>query len=132
MTCTSLELGVLSLVSQGCMLQLLEYKHPLLVPVGYAEIWLDRDMMFYVELSDCSTGHQHILRFASFNVRANQVTFYDAAGVLIAGLAPFNEWPELDVGEMQALRAQWQKDLSAWALAQCQEQGRAWRHLPMP
>jgi hypothetical protein len=119
----NLALQVLSLVSQGCMLKLV---HPdLLLSVGYAEVWLPQDKMFYCELGDGETGHQHALDFDHFEARSNQVIFYNADGTICAGLAPYAEWPEVDLHAMQAQWAHWQKDKKA--LANCQEIAKEWR-----
>jgi len=118
----NLALQVLAMVSQGCMLQL---THPqLLLSVGYAEMWLPENKMFYCELGDGDTGHQHVLQFDRFDARSNQVIFYKDKAI-VAGLAPYAEWPEVDQHQLQTMWAQWQKNKQA--LPQCAEQAREWR-----
>lgn len=105
-------LQMLNMVSQGCMLGLTE--QGIEVPVGYAEIWLDRDIMFYCEINGGTTGKQHVLRFDHFDPLSNQVLFYAKDGTLIAGLAPFVVW--------QA----WLKD--KFVLHGCERAAKEWRH----
>jgi hypothetical protein len=115
---------VLMMAQQGCMLKLRE--PDLLIAVGYAEMWLDRNAIFYCELGDGETGKQHVLKFATFTPRSNQVVFYDKEGNLIAGLAPYVEWPEVDAHQMQAAWEAWQKDKEG--LAGCKAAADEWRH----
>ena len=96
--------------------------------VGYAEMWLDRDMMYYCELGDGTTGKQHVLKFASFDPRSNQVLFYQPDGHLIAGLAPYAEWPEVSTDDMHLAWEDWKRKLATGALEQCQFWARQWRH----
>jgi hypothetical protein len=119
-----LALQVLSLASQGCML-LIPPLAPMLITVGYAEMWLDRDMMFFCEVNG-ETGKQHILRFARFTPLSNQALFYDEKGELIGTLAPFAEWPQVNTDDMNEIWANWQKDKDAQKY--CAEQAREWRH----
>jgi hypothetical protein len=118
---------VLHMVSQGCMLKLTE--PDLLVDVGYAEMWLDRGMMFYCELGVQETGRQHVLRFHHFEPLSNQVLFYAKDGTLLAGLAAYREWPDVDAAGMQMVWQEWLKDEAA--LASCRMVAQEWRHAPL-
>lgn len=120
----NLALQVLATVSQGCMIQPVELGIP--VTVAYAEMWLDRNMFFFCELDGGETGTQHVVKFASFKPLSNQVLFYDADGKLVAGLAPYSEWPDIDANVMQGIWHQYSTDKAA--LEGCRLAAREWRH----
>ena len=88
----------------------------LLVVVGYAEL-MAPGKLYFAELSDLSTGHQHLLEFSKASANGQMIDFRDKAGELLATLAPFIEWPELDPAAMARAWSLWQKDLQRWALA---------------
>lgn len=115
---------VVAMVAKGCMLRIKE--DDVFVALGYAEIWLDRDLIFFCELGNGDTGKQHVLRFATFDPRPNQVIFYDKNGKLVAGLAPYIEWPEVDAHDMQVEWEAWQKDKEG--LEGCEQAAKEWRH----
>lgn len=119
-----LALQVLNMVSQGCCIQPAEMAVP--IGVAYAEMWLDRDMFFFCEINGGETGKQHVIRFDHFEPLSNQVLFFDKEGKLIAGLAPYIEWPEVDAVQMQSVWAEWQKN--TYALEGCKEAAQEWRH----
>jgi hypothetical protein len=74
----------------------------LFVVVGYAEL-MAPGKLYYAELSDLSTGHQHVLKFSRASANGDMMLeFRDAHGRLLATLAPFIEWPELDADELCA------------------------------
>jgi hypothetical protein len=93
----------------------------LLVVVGYAKL-MAPGKLYFAELTDLSTGHQHLLRFAKAEPNGDMLNFRDKEGKLLATLAPFVEWPELDVWPMARAWSLWQKDLERWALVQAQRQ----------
>jgi hypothetical protein len=116
--------AVLNMVSQGCMIQI---RDPgVLATVGYAEMWLDRNIFFYCEIDGGTTGSAHFIKFASFDPLSNQVLFFNENNDLVAVLAPYIEWPEIDAQQMTSAWHAWQKDKAA--LAGCRQAAEQWRH----
>jgi hypothetical protein len=97
----------------------------LLVVVGYAEL-MAPGKLYFAELSDLSTGistgQQHLLRFAKAEPNGGMLNFQGQGGKLLATLAPFIEWPELDARAMARWWSLWQKDLKGGALARAKRQ----------
>lgn len=113
---------VLNMVSQGCMIKVVE--PDVLTTVGYAEMWLDRDMFFFCQINGGSTGSVHVVEFTSFDALSNQVLFYSKG--LVAYLAPYVEWPEVNVQAMTASFHEFLKDKIA--MASCLKMAKEWRH----
>lgn len=120
----NLGLQVLAMVSQGCMIKIIA--PDVLCTVGYAEMWLDRDMFFFCEIDGGTTGSAHFVKFDKFDVLSNQVLFYGPDNTMLAYLAPYVEWPEIDAHEMTGVWHEWLKDKVA--LASCRKAAEEWRH----
>jgi hypothetical protein len=117
---------ILAMIDTGTILQIVP---SMLVAIGYAEIWPDRDAMFFCELGNGTTGKQHILQYERAKVQSNQVTFYDKAGKIVAGLSPYVENPEVNTDDMNEAWASWKKVLAQGGLECCQQRANEWRHL---
>lgn len=121
----NLALQVLNMVSQGCMIKITEFD--VLCTVGYAEMWLDRNIFFFCEINGGSTGTAHVVQFGRFEALSNQVLFYNEDGTLAAYMAPYAEWPdEVDAHEATNTWHEWlkQKDKLAYSRKAAEE----WRH----
>lgn len=78
------------LIDQGSMIG---YVGPsVLAPVSYHELWPEMPAMFFVELY----GQAHLLHYGQFRTSGEHVSFFDEDGALIATVAPYLEWPEIE------------------------------------
>jgi len=58
------------------------------------------------------TGDAHVFRWDKVERQPNQITFY-RAGQVAFGIAPFAEWPDLDLNAINESFAGWKAELKA-------------------
>lgn len=107
------------------MIKVIEFD--VLATVGYAEMWLDRQIFFFCEINGGSTGTSHVVPWDRFEALSNQVLFYKD-GKLTAYMAPYIEWQDdIDVHDMTNTWHDWQKQKDK--LAYSRKVAVEWRHM---
>jgi hypothetical protein len=122
------------LIEQGSMIRLTD-PASVFVQIAYCEIWPERDTLFFCVAGESGSGSPsggpHRQHFTRMVAQPTRVNFY-ASDQLVATVAAFDEWPELEaiVGLYKADWRRWKADSQKKKEAEeywSEDYGKAWR-----